>query len=152
MDFKKIFIFVNLQIISEPTIIYNSIIVFIMCIESEIHVLMFSCLGVNVGKEKRKIWSFFTIGNQCTYIVFLLHKSVSRIHCYYSTTHALYHRMKPTIAVPFTVRRKFRKYNKDFFRSVKRKSSMWRHNWTEKYSGNTFRCKCTRTRRDVLLE
>ena len=55
MDFKKNFIIVNLQIISEPTIIYNSINDFIMFIESKFHVLMLSCLGVSVGQEKRKI-------------------------------------------------------------------------------------------------
>ena len=56
MDFKKNFLVVNLQIISEPTIIYNSINDFIMFIESKFHVLMFSYLRVSVEEEKRKIW------------------------------------------------------------------------------------------------
>ena len=56
MDFKKNFIVVNLQIISEPTIIHNSINDFIMFIVSEFHALMFNCLRVSVREEKRKIW------------------------------------------------------------------------------------------------
>ena len=56
MDFKKIFTIVNLQVISEVTVIYNCINDFIMFIDSKIHVLMFNSLRVTVGEEKRKIW------------------------------------------------------------------------------------------------
>ena len=57
MDFKKNFIIVNLQIISKPTIIYNFINGFIIFIKCKFHALMFSCLRVSVGEEKRKILS-----------------------------------------------------------------------------------------------
>ena len=56
INFKKNFITENLQIISEPKIMYNFINDFIMFIESKFHVLMFSCLSVSVGEEKRKMW------------------------------------------------------------------------------------------------
>ena len=57
MDFKKNFVIVNLQIISEPKIMYNFINDFIiMFSESKYHVLTFSCLRVSVGEEKRKMW------------------------------------------------------------------------------------------------
>ena len=58
MDYKKKFIIVNLQIISEHTIIHNSVDDFIMLIESKFHVLMFSFLRVSVGEGKRTIWLF----------------------------------------------------------------------------------------------
>ena len=56
MDFKKNFIILNLQILTETTIIHKPINDFIMFIESEFHVPMSSCLRVIVGEENRKIW------------------------------------------------------------------------------------------------
>ena len=55
MDFEKNLIIVNLQIISELTVMFNSIYDFIMFIESKFHVLMFSCLRVSEEEEKRKM-------------------------------------------------------------------------------------------------
>ena len=55
MDFEKNFIIANLQIISESTIIYNSINDFIMFIKLKFHILMFSSLRISVREEMRKI-------------------------------------------------------------------------------------------------
>ena len=60
-DFKKEFVIVNLHVLAEFIIIYDSINDFIMFIESKFPNFMFNCLKVSVEEEKRKIWLFLTL-------------------------------------------------------------------------------------------